>query len=414
LERGRGLLSVLLYPQRRLVVTQMGGHNNKMGIAVARSLSTSAFVRLHNFAGATENVSCTRNLDIAKSDPQVITLQDQLKKHNGLKGLDVVGPTETTRAAELFVRDGFVVVRDVLSPEELLAIQQGAAREIKAILEHDPLRKGNRGSHRYSFGSASLTGHCVHMKEWAMLADNQYLLAILEAIWGKGFVCRGGGGDFCLPGTVQYQPLHSDMSDNFQMPMEDGSRKEVGSFRDSRGRINYRDLPCPFISANFIIQDFTPLNGPIRQIPCTQHLQVPIPDLEDEPMWMKMSTLCGAKAGSVCIRDVRAWHGGTPNVSDYVRVIPNAEFYAPWFREPLTECMPEEIYNGLSKAGKEACRYIKVSSENKDKVVFGLKNGFGGTSKRFAKGDKFANKKLANLRNMPSPSPTTSRPRSNP
>jgi hypothetical protein len=41
---------------------------------------------------------------------------------------------------------------------------------------------------------------------------------------------------------------------------------------------------------------------------------------------MKLSTVCPAPAGSVLIRDVRAWHGGTPNLSDEVRCIPNVEY----------------------------------------------------------------------------------------
>ena len=35
-----------------------------------------------------------------------------------------------------------------------------------------------------------------------------------------------------------------------------------------------------------------------------------------------------ARHGSVLIRDPRAWHGGTPNLSNEVRAIPSAEFYA--------------------------------------------------------------------------------------
>jgi hypothetical protein len=79
---------------------------------------------------------------------------------------------------------------------------------------------------------------------------------------------------------------------------------------------------------------------------------------------MKMSTLRGLEAGSVIIRDLRAWHGvgaitlyvstasrlgsqsrcnslrsyccvalvqGTPNLSDHIRSIPNVEYCAPWF-----------------------------------------------------------------------------------
>ena len=69
-----------------------------------------------------------------------------------------------------------------------------------------------------------------------------------------------------------------------------------------------------------------------------------------------------APAGSVLIRDVRAWHGGTPNLSDHVRAIPNAEFYAPWFHEPMPKSMPYEIYETLSDHAKHLCRFIVADS----------------------------------------------------
>ena len=53
-------------------------------------------------------------------------------------------------------------------------------------------------------------------------------------------------------------------------------------------------------------------NGATRQIPNTQHLSTPwdgitIPTEEEEELWMKMSTTCSCPAGSVLLRDNRAW-----------------------------------------------------------------------------------------------------------
>ena len=73
---------------------------------------------------------------------------------------------------------------------------------------------------------------------------------------------------------------------------------------------------------------------------------------------MRRSTVCPAPAGSVLIRDVRAWHGGTPNLADEVRAIPNAEFMAPWFRERFPISMPRAIHDGLSDHGRDICRYV--------------------------------------------------------
>ena len=114
-------------------------------------------------------------------------------------------------------------------------------------------------------------------------------------------------------------------------------------------RVNIRDLPVReyLVTANYPIEiragsdvGHTPHNGATRQIPNTQHLSTPsdgntIPSgdsrplahedflagllrchtggalcvvaEEEEPLWMKMSVTCSCPAGSVLLRDNRAW-----------------------------------------------------------------------------------------------------------
>jgi ectoine hydroxylase-related dioxygenase (phytanoyl-CoA dioxygenase family) len=302
-----------------------------------------------------------------------------LVANNGIKGLEVVDPTEVERAARIFYRDGFVAVSNVLDADQLDFIRSGCDRVIHEMMALDKERLGNRGSHRYSFGSASKTGHLVHQPEWAMLIDLPRVTPVLTEIFGsKDYISRGGGGDFCLPGAIDYQPLHSDIGDRrIFRSKETGKEFVVGSFYDPAGRLNYRDLPCPYVCCNYLMVDFTRLNGPIRQIPGTQHSQQNIPDLEEEPAWMKLSTVCPAPAGSVLIRDPRAWHGGTPNLSDEVRSIPNIEYFAPWYREAMPISMPRKIYDGLSRHGQWVSRYI-VAAEGVD-VETGLRRNLGGT-----------------------------------
>jgi len=111
-------------------------------------------------------------------------------------------------------------------------------------------------------------------------------------------------------------------------------------------RVNIRDLPVReyLVTANYPIEiragsdvGHTPHNGATRQIPNTQHLSTPsdgntIPSgdsrplahedfspgcfvtpmalcvaEEEEALWMKMSVTCSCPAGSVLLRDNRAW-----------------------------------------------------------------------------------------------------------
>ena len=93
----------------------------------------------------------------------------------------------------VFYRDGFVVVQDALTQNQLEYLRTGVDREVRNILELDKGRVGNRGSHRYSFGGASLTGHQMHNPEWAMLIDLPTVTPILKALFGSpNYISRGG------------------------------------------------------------------------------------------------------------------------------------------------------------------------------------------------------------------------------
>jgi ectoine hydroxylase-related dioxygenase (phytanoyl-CoA dioxygenase family) len=134
------------------------------------------------------------------------------------------------------------------------------------------------------------------------------------------------------------------------------------SFRDHRGHLSVRDLPVPYVCVNFIVDDITRTNGPTRQIPGTQHARARWPTLAEEPEWMRLSTVCPAPAGSIQIRDVRAWHGGTPNLSDDLRAIPNLEFYAPWFREPIVPGITYADHKNLSAHAQRVTRFSVIDS----------------------------------------------------
>ena len=82
---------------------------------------------------------------------------------------------------------------------------------------------------------------------------------------------------------------------------------------------------------------------------------------------MRLSTVCPVPAGGIMIRDVRAWHGGTPNVSDAPRAIPNLEFYAPWFREPIVPGIEHADYRKLSERAQQIAKFcVADSSERLD------------------------------------------------
>lgn len=303
----------------------------------------------------------------SSDDPEIVRLRDHLSRNNGIKGLEIVAPDNLERMVELFHRDGFVVVENVLNDDQIDFLASGCNDVISQVLALDNDCQGNRGSHRYSFGGSSMTRSQLHRPEWQMLLEIPAVHTYLQAIFGgPDYTLRAASGDFCLPGATGYQPLHSDAADW----APEGIMSRFSSFIDPRGRMSVRDLPSPYVCLNFLPQEVTRLNGPTRQIPGTQNSMSPIPFLDTEPEWMRLSTVCPAPAGAVMIRDVRAWHGGTPNVSDEIRSIPNLEFYAPWYREPTKPGITYDAFQKLSEQAQQAVRFSVIdSSEELDTSV---------------------------------------------
>ncbi len=285
-------------------------------------------------------------------------LRAYLLANNGLQDLQIVEPNDVETAIRLFRRDGFVVVDNILNSDQIDQLAEACTSVIAEILTLDPEQRGNRGSHRYSFGGSSLTRSQLHLPAWQMLLNLPPVLRLLDLIFGSPNYCvRAGSGDFCLPGAYQYQPLHSDVRD-----WVSDEQTKFSAFHDPRGLMSIRDLPCPYVCVNFLPQDVTALNGPTRQIPGTQNSREPIPSLDQEPEWMRISTVCPAPAGSIMLRDVRAWHGGTPNLSNAVRSIPNIEFYAPWFREPMVPSISYKDYKKLPERSQQLTRFCVADS----------------------------------------------------
>ena len=311
-------------------------------------------------------------------DPEVVALRAYLREHNGLRGLEICSPEEVDRAARIFRRDGFVVVKDLLDAEQIERWRDGCARVLKQLLEIPGLGRRKyvtetgRLPHRYSYGTCSGCRQTVHDPDWAAMIDLPTTTPILMKIFGSAdYLCWGGGGDVCLPGAIEYQHLHGDIRDTQQLP--EGRLRQAESLgielrteEDSdeltlhTRRLIIERTP-PLVTVNFLMTDLTWENGPIRQIPGSHAAAQSPPTPDHEPEWMRLSTLVGASAGAGVFRDNRAWHGATPNLSKEIRAMPNIEYVPAWFpKESLAEAMPHEVWETLSDHAKHLCRFIKT------------------------------------------------------
>ena len=312
-------------------------------------------------------------------DPEVVALREHLRQNNGMRGLEICDPSEIERAARIFRRDGFVVIRDLLDAERLTRWREGCTRVLRNILEISGIdgrkyvNETNRLPHRYSYGSSSASRQLLHDPAWASMVDLPTTTPILSAIFGStDYVVAGSGGDLCLPGAIEYQHLHTDGSEKGPMPASRlAQAKRLGIELNKRDgseeldaltqRVIMERTP-PLVTINFQMTDLTWENGPIRQIAGTQSAAYGPPTPQEEPEWMRLSTLVGAPAGAGVFRDNRAWHGATPNLSREVRAMPNVEYSPGWIAEnkEYAKTMPHEIWKTLSPHAQRICRFLKA------------------------------------------------------
>ena len=73
-------------------------------------------------------------------------------------------------------------MKDVLDKPRLDKIRRGCEIAIREMVGRDPARSGNRGSHRYSFGTAP--AHFGLQDYWATLKDPPAVVEIMEAVFG--------------------------------------------------------------------------------------------------------------------------------------------------------------------------------------------------------------------------------------
>ena len=299
-----------------------------------------------------------------RDDPAVARLRDELRAEAGLRdALEPVDPAEpgyAARAAALFARDGFVLIKDCLDAESREALRSGCDAVIRRIVTADPQRRGNRDSHRYSFAGAAV--EFGHVEQWALATvDCPPVLAALTEIWGgnPSFKVSSIGGDFVMPGAVEFQELHAD--GGLEWKMEGGAT------------IDARDMPPLLVCVCFPMEvsphssdGHTAINGATRFVRGTATSHEPIPTLAQEARETMLATASPVPAGWALIRDVRCWHGGTPNVGEHVRAIPASAFWAPWYAPSAGSphgqlsnqgkgWLPREVWEKMSPHAQAVC-----------------------------------------------------------
>jgi hypothetical protein len=227
--------------------------------------------------------------------------------------------------------DGYTVVEDVLP---LRFIEEMRDRFDVLLEEFQSANPTNRGTNRFQmflpfeapFNSPELY-------------ENPTILAVVEAVIGSNILWTYLASDTPLPGS-DYQRVHSDTQLLF--PETNFSAPPYG------------------IVVNFPLVDVNEENGPLEIWPGGTHYMPSRVNMQQlaEQMVSKRLTM---KAGSVLIRDLRAWHRGTPNRGTRSRPNIALVYTRPWYRfEQKPPTLRRSELETLSDKAKAMLRHATI------------------------------------------------------
>ena len=309
--------------------------------------------------------------------------------------------TSSARRACSGGTDGRRPARGKRDPARLEALRRGVERAAAVVPYAVPA--GNRGAQRWSLGVASLTRQLSHVKAWADCVHVPRIAPVLAEIMGRNYVCTGMGGELTAPGAVDYQELHSDLGDGDVV--YDGVRMK-----------NWDAPSAPAVVVNFAVYDLHGLNGPTAQVTAavagfsTQTRRCP-GDADPRRDEFRLSTvLVGGRlpAGSVVVRDPRAWHAGTVNVTaDELRPLPNVEYAPAWNAGWCAPSMPPHVHASLDAEGRRLC--ARASSTGATGPTAGARSTLASTTAGRSLGNRDAQREYRVYAAAPPRSPSSSR-----
>ena len=239
--------------------------------------------------------------------------------------------------AQAFNRDSIVVLRDHLDRDVLRDWARAFAPMLAAQIEKER-DNPNRGAQRF-YVTLPFMGTFAN----PAIHEDPDILAIVERVAGADPVMCQLASDTPLKGS-DFQDWHADTPLLF--PETDNN-----------------DTPSFQIAVNFPLVDVNDDNGPFETTYGTHRMR------KSEVM---TGIASGAIAqhrlkmalGDVMIRDVRAVHRGTPNVTDVARPMVVIGYSRRWLYRPEVHIrVPESTLAALSDRGKRLVRFNPVVSD---------------------------------------------------
>jgi ectoine hydroxylase-related dioxygenase (phytanoyl-CoA dioxygenase family) len=261
-----------------------------------------------------------------------------------------IAPDRLAEAVRAFRDTGLLVLDDVYSPEFIADTR--AAYEVE--LERHIWSKGGLDA---LIGKTFGTNHIGFFPPLTLPIADPLLVAhplvvqILTELLGKDAQCSFYHTNTAYPGSG-YQPIHRDSPQLF------GTQMSVAH-------------PVTSLVLNVPLVDFTVKNGSTEVWPGT-HLIVDSDPADGRDLEARAALLpsvrMNIKAGSLALRDMRAWHRGTPNNADYPRTMLAIVYHRGWLAEK-TVSIPQSTWDAWPEAAKHIFRKNSVIPDVQHKPI---------------------------------------------
>jgi len=240
--------------------------------------------------------------------------------------------------AATFNRDGQVILRRHFDPDLLHAWN----RAFRPLLEANMAQEKdnpNRGPQRF-YVTLPFTGTFAD----PAIHEDPDVLAIVERVAGPDPVMCQLATDTPLKGSG-YQDWHADTPPLFP---------ETGS----------NDTPSFQLAVNFPLVDVTEAHGPLETTYGSHRMLKAdvLNRLAQGEIQVHRETMA---LGDVIIRDVRAVHRGTPNVTDEPRPMVVIGYSRRWLHRPEVNIrVPKSTYAAMSERGKRLVRFNPIVDDD--------------------------------------------------
>lgn len=237
---------------------------------------------------------------------------------------------------------GLVVLEDLY--ESTLIGELHAAYEAQ-LARHIAAKGGMEAINQRAFGHRHI-GMAVPLVEpfaSPQLVAHPIITQLLDRLLGDDFCCTFYHSNTAYPGSG-YQPTHRDNPPLF------GSELSVAH-------------PVAAIVLNVPLCDFTEQNGSTEVWPGTHLLGDADPaDAQalEERSAQLASLRTNLRVGSAVLRDLRTWHRGTPNRTDYARSMLAIVYRRGWLYQPTEAVIPQATWASWPERVRQIFRHNPI------------------------------------------------------